>query len=113
METIPNYFAKIEDENGQITQPNKDLDLLKAHHFVLGYEKRFPANLLGKIEVYYQDLYNIQMSFRWSNVDQRSSWFTLGIKDIFILFNHFYNCICFSCFYQVNNSACCNIPCNK
>jgi hypothetical protein len=33
--------------------------LLKAHHYVLGYEKRFTENLIGKIEVYYQSLYNL------------------------------------------------------
>jgi hypothetical protein len=32
---------------------------LKAHHFVLGYEKRFTENLMGKVELYYQHLYNL------------------------------------------------------
>jgi len=59
MESIHNYFAKVESEDGTITQPNKDLELLKAHHFVLGYEKRFSENLIGTVELYYQDLYNL------------------------------------------------------
>ncbi|MDB4286250.1 TonB-dependent receptor, partial [bacterium] len=59
MESIHNYFAKVESEDGTITQPNEDLGLLKAHHFVLGYEKRFTENLMGKVEVYYQHLYNL------------------------------------------------------
>ena len=42
-----------------IIEPNKNLGLLKAHHYVLGYEKRFTENLVGKIEVYYQYLYNL------------------------------------------------------
>jgi len=59
MESIPNYFAKVEQTDGSIIEPNKNLDLLKAHHFVIGYEKRFTENLRAKIEAYYQDLYNL------------------------------------------------------
>jgi hypothetical protein len=59
MESIHNYFSKVEQADGSVTEPNKDLDLLKAHHFVLGYEKRFTKNLRAKVEVYYQDLYNL------------------------------------------------------
>jgi len=40
-------------------EPNKNLGLLKAHHYVIGYEKRLSENLMGKIELYYQDLYNL------------------------------------------------------
>jgi hypothetical protein len=59
MESIHNYFAKVKQNDGTITVPNKDLDLLKAHHFVLGFEKRFGKNMRAKIEAYYQDLYNL------------------------------------------------------
>lgn len=59
METIPNYFAKVRDNNGNITEPNKNLGLLKAHHYVIGYNHRLAKNVNAKVEVYYQDLYNI------------------------------------------------------
>jgi hypothetical protein len=59
MENIHNYFTKIEQEDGSFIEPNKDLGLLKAHHFVLGYQKRFSKNMMAKVEVYYQDLYNL------------------------------------------------------
>ncbi len=59
MESIHHYFAKIQQEDGSIIEPNKDLDLLKAHHFVLGYEKRIGKNLRAKVEAYYQHLYDI------------------------------------------------------
>jgi len=59
MESLHNYFTKVEQADGTVTEPNKDLDLLKAHHFVLGYEKRFGKNLMAKVELYYQDLYNL------------------------------------------------------
>lgn len=68
MESIHNYFAKVEQADGSILEPNRDLDLLKAHHFVLGYEKRFTKNIRAKLELYYQALYklpveNIDTSF--------------------------------------------------
>ena len=59
MESIHNYFAKVQLADGQIVEPNLDLGLLKAYHIVLGYEKRFSNNLMAKMEVYYQDLYDL------------------------------------------------------
>ena len=58
-ESVHNYFTKIPQDDGSYIEPNKNLGLLKAHHYVLGYEKRFTENLMGKIEVYYQYLYNL------------------------------------------------------
>jgi hypothetical protein len=59
MERIHNYFAKVEQADGSIIESNRDLDLLKAHHLVLGYEKSITENLVAKIELYYQYLYNL------------------------------------------------------
>ncbi len=58
-ESAHNYFTKIRQDDGSYIEPNKNLGLLKSHHYVMGYEKRFSENLVGKIEVYYQDLYNL------------------------------------------------------
>jgi hypothetical protein len=58
-ERIQHYFTKIPQADGSYTEPNKNLGLLKAHHFVIGYEKRFTQNLIGKIEAYYHYLYNL------------------------------------------------------
>jgi outer membrane receptor protein involved in Fe transport len=58
-ESVHNYYTKIPQDDGSFIEPNKNLGLLKAHHFILGYEKHFTENLMGKIEVYYQDLYNL------------------------------------------------------
>lgn len=58
-ESIHNYFTRIQQDDGSFTEPNKNLGLLKAHHYVIGYEKRFTENLIGKIEAYYQYLYNL------------------------------------------------------
>lgn len=59
MESLHHYFAEVKDANGNIDTPNKNLDLLKAHHYVIAYEKRIGRNFRGKVEGYYQDLYNI------------------------------------------------------
>ena len=58
-ESIHNYYAKIPQNDGTYCEPNRNLGLLKAHHFVLGYKKRFSENIMGKVEVYYQYLYNL------------------------------------------------------
>jgi|WetSurMetagenome_2_1015567.scaffolds.fasta_scaffold10460_2 hypothetical protein len=58
-EKIQNYYSKILQDDGSFIEPNRNLGLLKAHHFVLGYEKRFTDNLIGKVEAYYQSLYNL------------------------------------------------------
>ena len=59
MESIHNYFTRVLQEDGSITEPNTNLDLLKAHHFVLGFKKRINENLVAKLEAYYQDIYDI------------------------------------------------------
>lgn len=59
MESVHNYFAKVKQADGSYTEPNKNLDLLKADHYVMGYEKRFSKNLRLKTEIYYQYLYNL------------------------------------------------------
>lgn len=62
MEGVHHYFADIEQEDGSVTQPNLDLGLLKAHHFVLGYDHYFTPQLMAKVEVYYQYLYNLPVA---------------------------------------------------
>ncbi len=59
MESVHNYFTKVKQNDGTITEPNTNLDLLKADHYVVGYERRFSENLMAKVEVYYQHLYNL------------------------------------------------------
>ena len=59
MESVHNYFARVQQPDGSTTEPNKNLDLLKADHFVMGYEKRFGENIRVKLEAYYQNLYNL------------------------------------------------------
>jgi hypothetical protein len=57
-EHLSAYYGEIEN-NGMIMQPNKNLKLNRAAHFVLGYDETLSKNLHLKIEVYYQHLFNI------------------------------------------------------
>jgi hypothetical protein len=59
MERIHNYFTKIQEPDGTISEPNKNLDLLKADHYVVGYDQSITSNLRLKAEIYYQHLYNL------------------------------------------------------
>lgn len=59
MESVHNYYTKLKIADGSTIEPNKNLDLLRADHYVLGYEKHFSENLMAKVEAYYQYLYNL------------------------------------------------------
>lgn len=59
MESIHHYFAKVKQPDGSVTEPNRDLDLLKADHFVLGFERRLGKNMRAKVEFYYQHLFDL------------------------------------------------------
>ncbi len=59
MERIHNYYASIEQEDGSLSYPNLNLGLLRANHYILGYQHQLTDNISSKIEVYYQQLYNL------------------------------------------------------
>lgn len=59
LETLSTYLAKRWADDGTFTQPNKNLELTKAAHFVIGYDNRIAANTNLKIETYYQQLYDV------------------------------------------------------
>lgn len=78
-ESVTNYLAQAEDEQGNIIQPNKDMDLTRSAHFVLGYEQMLGQDIQLKAEAYYQHLYNMPVendptsSFSLHNY---AGWFT-------------------------------------
>ena len=59
LEDISVYLSEKDSGNGIISNPNKELDFSRAHHFVLGYDIAFRNDLRMKIETYYQHLYDI------------------------------------------------------
>lgn len=58
VQPLGTYFGEYE-ENGEIVKANKNLDLSKSHHFVLGYDRSLNPFLRMKVETYYQHLFNI------------------------------------------------------
>lgn len=58
-ETISTYLSTIEDGSGNLIRPNEDLELMKAYHNVIGYERSIGQNWRLKTEVYYQHLYDV------------------------------------------------------
>jgi hypothetical protein len=50
---------QFENENGELINPNNNLELSKSMHFVLGYKHQLTENIYAKIETYYQHLYDV------------------------------------------------------
>ena len=59
LEGVSTYLAKRYADDGTFIQPNKDLEISKAAHFVIGYDNQFAPNTNFKIETYYQHLYDV------------------------------------------------------
>lgn len=59
LDPLTTYFARVEGADGMITQPNKNLELSKAAHAVVGYEWRFHSQWRLQAETYYQHLSNV------------------------------------------------------
>jgi len=58
VQPLGTYFGEHE-ENGETVKANKNLDLSKSHHFVVGYDRSLNPYLRIKVETYYQHLFNI------------------------------------------------------
>ena len=57
------YFTRVYTDNDiDFSQPNKDLDFTKSHHFVLGYDWNISSTLRFKAELYYQDIFQSVIS---------------------------------------------------
>ncbi|MEO1450591.1 MAG: TonB-dependent receptor, partial [Bacteroidota bacterium] len=69
-------------ENGTISRPNEDLGLLKAHHFVGGYQALLNDHLRLRAELYYQNLTDVPVSTEGTysvlNVDELDQLRTLN-----------------------------------
>lgn len=59
MEPISIYMSQKTMDNGDIIQPNKDLQLTRAFHAVLGYRKLMAHNIKISTEVYYQYIFDV------------------------------------------------------
>ncbi len=62
---IGTYFTVAYDENlNPIGQPNKNLELIKSHHFVLAYDFLLGNNFRFHTEIYQQNLFDVPVSAR-------------------------------------------------
>ncbi|MEI6947736.1 TonB-dependent receptor [Paraflavisolibacter sp. H34] len=59
MQPIPVYLYQQTDAWGAVNRSNRDLGFTRAHHFVLGYEKRFGTDWRLKTEAYHQQLFRV------------------------------------------------------
>ncbi len=72
------YFAELALNDNTYIQPNTKLDLAKARHYVIGYDRNFGNDFHLKLEAYYQDLYNIPVS-----ADPLSQYSSLNQEDAY------------------------------
>lgn len=61
-EGLYTYFIRIEDDLGGYTQPNKNIELPKATHFVISHDMMIGNEFHIKTEAYYQHLFDIPVS---------------------------------------------------
>jgi hypothetical protein len=76
LEPLTLYFARVND-GINITQPNKDLKVSKAHHLVLAYDISLNPNLRLKIEPYAQFLYDVPVipDSNFSVLSMEADWY--------------------------------------
>jgi hypothetical protein len=79
LQPIGVYQAETTRVDGPRHQPNKDLEMNKAHHFVTGYDRAVSKHMRIKAETYYQHLYNIAVA-----ADPASTRSTLVNEDGYI-----------------------------
>lgn len=82
MEELKIYLIK-KEVNGQITYPNKNLELAQAHHFVLAYDWLINSNLRFKAEPYFQILYNVPgiKDSSFSMINFKQDWTFMGALE--------------------------------
>ena len=55
----PILFFQEEVSPGEFVRTNDELEFMKSHHFILGYDQSFGLDWRLKVETYYQHLYDI------------------------------------------------------
>jgi len=59
---LGHYFMQVMDDQGQTSQLNRDLDLMRAHHLVLAFDQLIGKSIRLRVETYYQRLFDIPVS---------------------------------------------------
>ena len=78
IEPLTLYFAEVKDGFENTNQPNKDLKVSKAHHFVFAYDINLNSNIRLKIEPYLQFLYDVPVipDSNYSVLNLETEWFS-------------------------------------
>lgn len=71
--------AQINNSDGTVSHPNKNIGFSRAHHFVAGYERNLTELIYLKTEVYYQSLFDIPVKN-----EPGSSYSLVNIRDGYI-----------------------------
>tara|TARA_B100000508_G_scaffold75230_1_gene58610 strand:+ start:76168 stop:78549 length:2382 start_codon:yes stop_codon:yes gene_type:complete len=61
------YFRKVQQPDGTSVNPNEDLGMTKADHFIFNYDFRISKNIRLRTELYYQSLYNVPIDVQQNN----------------------------------------------
>lgn len=70
VENYATYLYEETNTNGDVINPNKNLGLAKAIHYIVGYRGKVFTNHRLKIEAYYQQLYDVPVdSFTFSTIN--------------------------------------------
>lgn len=75
IQTMNVYFARTDLPNGQFEMPNKNLEMTKAHHYILSHSYRPAKNWQVKTELYYQQLFDVPVA-----ADINSTLSTLNVE---------------------------------
>jgi hypothetical protein len=70
------YFAEVSDSSGKVFTPNKNLELTKSHHVVVGYDRMLKPWLHVKLEAYYQHLFDVPVG-----TDTSENFSILNLRD--------------------------------
>ena len=80
-QALSTYYYEKKVIGQPLTQPNKKLDLSRALHFVLAYDKSFHNGIRFKTEAYYQHLYKIPVE-----KDVNGFFSSLNAADVYSLY---------------------------
>lgn len=61
------YFRQVEQPDGSLQNPNQDVTMTRAHHFVLSHNFSITPKMRLKTELYYQDIYKVPVSVNENN----------------------------------------------
>jgi hypothetical protein len=77
-------YQKLDQPDGTYNYPNKKLDVSKALHYVLSYDKQLQKTLHVRAEVYYQRLYQIPVYSGNSSTPYNASFSALNTESDYI-----------------------------